>query len=221
MLPGLRFLFAAVVMSVSMLVFGLGAAALLRASHDRFVSTPKIRSAPPPLLAQHTEPATPTLSLLRVEPQLAAPQSASEPGSVADSGADTPAAPTIASTEAATPAAPALATDSERSTLTAEDLKAAPVTAPPAAASQPDSPAPADSIAQADSAAKTDNASQTDNASKTESKTDNAVNAAATEPAKAADQPAAASPAVAATTPAAAEPSSEPAAVTAARTELL
>jgi hypothetical protein len=133
MLPGLRFLFAAVVLSLSMLVFGLGAAALLRASHDRFVSTSKIRSAPPPLLAQHSEPGTPTLSLLRVEPQT----NAAEPAPSPDNGTD---AAAVASTETQTRADPAAAAEtSERSTLTLDDLKAAPGTVPAAAAAQPDS----------------------------------------------------------------------------------
>lgn len=94
MLPGLRFLFAAVMLSLSMLVFGVGAAALLRASHDRFVSTSKIRSAPPPMLA-HAEPMTPTLSLLRVaEPEPAA--------AVPSSLADLPVAITPAAVDAVT-----------------------------------------------------------------------------------------------------------------------
>jgi len=46
MLPGLRFLFAAIVLSMSVLVFGLGAAALLRAAHEEFVSVPS-RHPPP------------------------------------------------------------------------------------------------------------------------------------------------------------------------------
>ncbi|MCK7473782.1 MAG: hypothetical protein MZV49_10165 [Rhodopseudomonas palustris] len=141
-----------------MLVFGLGAAALAAGLARPFCVHAKNPLGAAAAAGAAREPAA-TLSLLRVEPLAGSPQSASEPGSVADSGADTPAAPTIASTEAAAPAAPPLAANSERSTLTPEDLKAAPVTAPPAAASQPDSPAPVDSIAQADSAAKTDNAS--------------------------------------------------------------
>ena len=40
MLPGFRFLFAAIVLSMSILVFGLGAAALLRAAHEEFASNP-------------------------------------------------------------------------------------------------------------------------------------------------------------------------------------
>lgn len=76
MLPGLRFLFAAVVLTMSMLVFGVGAAALLRASHDRFVSTPKIRSAPPPMFAQQSEPVTPALTMLRVDAPSSVPATA-------------------------------------------------------------------------------------------------------------------------------------------------
>jgi hypothetical protein len=46
MLPGLRFLFAAIMLSISILVFGLGAAALLRAAHEEFASNPSWRAAP-------------------------------------------------------------------------------------------------------------------------------------------------------------------------------
>uniref|UniRef100_Q07Q04 Uncharacterized protein n=1 Tax=Rhodopseudomonas palustris (strain BisA53) TaxID=316055 RepID=Q07Q04_RHOP5 len=106
MLPGLRFLFAAVVLSMSMVVFGLGAAALLRASHDRFVSTPKIRSAPPPMLAQH-EAATAALTMLRVDPPAPAPAAIdaattvatapSAPHETPPSPAETPPAAAVAS----------------------------------------------------------------------------------------------------------------------------
>ncbi len=51
MLPGFRFLFAAIVLSMSVLVFGLGAAALLRAAHEQFASTPAWRAAPEPKFA--------------------------------------------------------------------------------------------------------------------------------------------------------------------------
>jgi len=34
MLPGFRFLFAAIVLSMSVLIFGFGAAALLRTAHE-------------------------------------------------------------------------------------------------------------------------------------------------------------------------------------------
>ena len=52
MLPGFRFLFAAIVLSTSMLIFGLGAAALLRAAHEEFASIPTRRPPPETLFAQ-------------------------------------------------------------------------------------------------------------------------------------------------------------------------
>jgi hypothetical protein len=74
MLPGFRFLFAAVVLSMSILIFGLGAAALLRAAHDQFASIPSRRALPEPVFAQQpafTQPSeapAATLAMLRVEP---------------------------------------------------------------------------------------------------------------------------------------------------------
>ncbi|CAN5309810.1 hypothetical protein BH10PSE10_BH10PSE10_18180 [soil metagenome] len=67
MLPGLRFLFATVVLSLSVLVFGLGAAALLRAAHEDFVSLPSWRLAQQPLLAPQFEMNAPSLGMLRME----------------------------------------------------------------------------------------------------------------------------------------------------------
>lgn len=67
MLPGFRFLFATVVLAGAVLIFGLGAAALLRAAHEEFASLPSRHTAPPPLPARIAEPAPPTLALLRVE----------------------------------------------------------------------------------------------------------------------------------------------------------
>ena len=59
MLPGFRFLFAAIVLSTSILIFGLGAAALLRASHDQFASIPARRPLPEPVFAQQYRAAGP------------------------------------------------------------------------------------------------------------------------------------------------------------------
>jgi hypothetical protein len=67
MLPGFRFLVTAIVLSMSVLVFGLGAAALLRAAHEQFASTPYWHAAPEGAFAQQTEIQKPVLSLLRVE----------------------------------------------------------------------------------------------------------------------------------------------------------
>ena len=66
MLPGFRFLFAAIVLSMSILVFGLGATALLRGAHEEFTSTPSWRR-PEPIFAQPTETTGPVLAMLHVE----------------------------------------------------------------------------------------------------------------------------------------------------------
>jgi hypothetical protein len=73
MLPGFRFLFGAIVFSMSILVFGLGAAALLRAAHEEFSSNPSWRAAPETMFAQRGEASPPVLAMLRVEPAPAAP----------------------------------------------------------------------------------------------------------------------------------------------------
>jgi hypothetical protein len=71
MLPGFRFLFAAIVLSLSVLIFGLGAAALLRAAHEEFASMPSRRAPPETVFAQQSEPPAPTLALLRFDPPVA------------------------------------------------------------------------------------------------------------------------------------------------------
>jgi hypothetical protein len=68
MLPGFRFLFAAIVLSLSILVFGLGAAALLRAAHEEVASNPSWRAAPEMMFARQGDGAPPVLAMLRVEP---------------------------------------------------------------------------------------------------------------------------------------------------------
>ena len=75
MLPGFRFLFSAIVLCISILVFGLGAAALFRAAHEEFASRPSWRSVPGTMLAQQNEPfaqqddsSRAVLALLDVEP---------------------------------------------------------------------------------------------------------------------------------------------------------
>jgi hypothetical protein len=74
MLPGFRFLFAAIVLSMSILVFGLGATALLRTAHEEFSNTPSWQPAAETRFAQQNDAATPVLSMLRVdEPAVAAP----------------------------------------------------------------------------------------------------------------------------------------------------
>jgi hypothetical protein len=67
MLPGFRFLFAAIALSMSILIFGLGAAALLRAAHEEFASNPTWRATPETVFARPSEPTPPVLAILRVD----------------------------------------------------------------------------------------------------------------------------------------------------------
>ena len=70
MLPGFRFLLGAIVLSMSVLVFGFGAAALLRTAHEEFASAPAWRPAPETRFAQsqdNTQATQPVLALLRID----------------------------------------------------------------------------------------------------------------------------------------------------------
>ncbi len=67
MLPGFRFLVGAIVLSMSLLIFGLGAAALLRTAHEEFASIPSRRAPSEAVFAQRSDRA-PTLALARIEP---------------------------------------------------------------------------------------------------------------------------------------------------------
>ena len=68
MLPGFRFLFAATMLSVSLLVFGLGAASLFRAAHQAFAINPSWRGGADVTFAQKGEAGPPMLAALRVDP---------------------------------------------------------------------------------------------------------------------------------------------------------
>lgn len=150
MLPGFRFLFAAIVLSMSILVFGLGAAALLRAAHEQFASIPARRAPPEPVFAQPTEAPQPTLALLHVEPPAAekAPAelpAASEPAAPApDAAAPDATAPAGGEQLAALKpeeAAPAETAKPEVSAPQTTEAAPAPVEAAPAAAEPPAPPA--------------------------------------------------------------------------------
>src|SRR5215218_8393993 len=67
MLPGFRFLLAAIVLSTSILIFGLGAAALLRAAHDQFASNPYWNPAPDSTFTHRAEATRLVLAALRAE----------------------------------------------------------------------------------------------------------------------------------------------------------
>ena len=91
MLPGFRFLFAAIALSMSILVFGLGAAALLHAAHEQFASDTSLRTAPETTFAQPSEPTKPVLAVLRVEPPAPAIKPTAVDPQAAPAPADTPA----------------------------------------------------------------------------------------------------------------------------------
>ena len=134
MLPGLRFLFAAIVLATSLLVFGLGAAALFRAAHEEFASIPARRALPEPQFAQQPE-VPPVLAMVRVEP------SATD-----KTVADSPAPSTPSEPAASVAAAPAEASPpAEPEKVAAVKADDAPP-APPKLEAQPvETPAPAQS----------------------------------------------------------------------------
>jgi cytoskeletal protein RodZ len=87
MLPGFRFLFAAVLLTVSLAVFGLGAAALLRSAHQEFATIPT-RRAPQAVFAQPPVEAPPTLAMLRVEAPAPTPETVAPPAVSVTSAAE-------------------------------------------------------------------------------------------------------------------------------------
>jgi hypothetical protein len=141
MLPGFRFLFAAIVLSLSILVFGLGAAALLRAAHEEFASMPSRRAPPEPVFAQRNEP-PPTLALLRFEPVVAE----KAPDNVVATEVPETGAPAEPVAKDATPAEP-----EKSAALSAEDSAASEAAKPDIpAAETPPAPVPGESAAPND-----------------------------------------------------------------------
>jgi hypothetical protein len=141
MLPGFRFLFAAIVLCMSVLVFGLGAAALLRAAHEDFASNPSWRTPPEPRFAQQ-EATRPVLAVLSLQPS-PEPAAAPEADAAVTTGASTIASP-LPSPEPETTAA---------LTPPAEGAKPAPSAAEASAQTEPPAqsePVPARTEAQAD-----------------------------------------------------------------------
>jgi hypothetical protein len=130
MLPGFRFLFAAIVFSMSILVFGLGAAALLRAAHEEFANIPSRRAPPEPVFAKQNDAPVPTLALLRFDPPVIDKAPDDAPAAVVS---ETAVPETLAPAEQTADAAPA-----EPEKLAA--LK--PEDSVPAEAVKPDAPEP-------------------------------------------------------------------------------
>lgn len=156
MLPGFRFLFAAIVICMSVLVFGLGATALMRAAHEDFATNTSWRAPPEPRFAEQEEAVKPpVLAVLSLEPRAtdssAAPKEA-DAGTAAASAEGARPSPspapdtTAALSPAATPAPDAINPDSPASKPTtpasATTDNVAQSTAPPALTEvQPAAPA--------------------------------------------------------------------------------
>jgi hypothetical protein len=126
MLPGLRILFAITLLSVSVVIFGLGAAAFLRSAHEDVANAPW-RPIETPVTAR-VDLAPTTLSMLRVEPE----------ATIAAITARADAEAAAAASPAETPPVAADATPPP----TLEPRAEAPITAKPAeaAAIQPEPP---------------------------------------------------------------------------------
>src|SRR5690242_14791355 len=142
MLPGFRFLFTAIVLSMSVLVFGLGAAALLRAAHEEFANLPSRRAPPQPMFARQNDDAPPMLALLRVDPPVAEQPAENVPAAVPAATADiaAPAGQAPAEPEklaALTPAEPMQVEAAKSETPAAPEASAeTPVAPPPATATE-------------------------------------------------------------------------------------
>lgn len=137
MLPGIRILFAIVVLSVSVLVFGLGAAAFLRAAHENLSSTPAYRPIETAYAPRVEMPRAETLSMLRVQTpaeigatELRSDQPVSLTVSPRDDRGLTDATPPAVAAPAAEPATPAAESPKIEEPTTVSTL-------PPAAPAEP------------------------------------------------------------------------------------
>jgi len=138
MLPGFRFLFAAIVLSMSILVFGFGAAALLRTAHEEFANTPTWQPAPETRFAQSREATQPVLAMLRVDD---APKDAPKDALKTDQPGSDNAAATAPVDQAATSAAEPPSPPEQIAALQPAD------TSPPEAA-KPEAPLPEAPVAE-------------------------------------------------------------------------
>lgn len=146
MLPGLRILFAITFLSVSVLIFGLGAAAYLRSAHDHFASAPWRPIEAPATARVDLAPAT--IAMLRVEPETtpAAPIRQLDAPLEASTTADPP--PVAAAIESAPPRAePLVATITTQPIAEPAPAPLAPVQESAAQPAQEIAAAPAQEVA--------------------------------------------------------------------------
>ena len=132
MLPGLRFIFAAIVLFMSILVFGFGATALLSTAREEFTSAPAWQPLPETRFAQQTSPAKPVLAMLRVND----PPKATPPVQPAD---QSPAQAELPKSNPA-PVAPAPAAEQQLATAAPETAPSTPAEMHPSAVSAASTP---------------------------------------------------------------------------------
>ena len=134
MLPGFRFLFTAIVLSMSILVFGLGAAALLRAAHEEFASLPTRRATPEPMFARLNDGPPPTLALLRVDtPDIVQPTENAPDAAVPEGAIDIPAPAEPEDLAALKPAEEPVQVEAAKPETPAKEASAETSIAPPSA----------------------------------------------------------------------------------------
>jgi hypothetical protein len=112
MLPGFRFLFAAIMLSMSLMIFGLGAASLLRSAHEEFASNPSWRAAPEVKFAQPSEATMPVLATLRLDVRQEPPpqeEASAVPAAPEVTASPQPAAEQVAATRAEPSSPPEIA----------------------------------------------------------------------------------------------------------------
>ena len=145
MLPGFRFLFTAVALSMSVLIFGLGAAALLRSAHEEFANLPSRRATPAPMFARLSDDPPPTLAMLRIDPPVTETPADNVAAPVPDAATDIP-APAGQTLDARPDALEKLATLTPAEPIAAEAAKpeepAKEAIAEPLALAETNSPAP-------------------------------------------------------------------------------
>jgi hypothetical protein len=145
MLPGFRFLLTAIVLSMSVLIFGLGAAALLRSAHEEFVNLPTRRATPEPMFARLRDDPAPTLALLRIDPVAEQPENvpaavpAAEPDISAQAGQAPETSPAEAEKLAALTSAEPTQVDAAKPEEPAKETTSAET--PAASAPSPEAPA--------------------------------------------------------------------------------
>jgi len=118
MLPGFRFLIATLLLMASVVVFGLGATALFRATRDDLAARPATWDAPEAVVARERDTRKATLALLRVE------MIADQDSNLEKQAALAAAAPSLAEGGTAAEATPGPALEADRMATVSDSVPA-------------------------------------------------------------------------------------------------